>query len=261
MSSDGIKRVKKPVDGKRINGYEYNGCFFATKKEAELAAGVVPKQRKSTREYKSADSSLLRSFLAERGSESLPLEVMTLYSAAVALTVDWDSKDTAKLEQLLWLSKCLPDYTPAVIKKYCSCSGTESRRLSLALRSIAAAIAPYAVEDMAWAYDLAFFKKVNAGTAYPYSDGIIGGKGARRGFAEDLIDGDLGGLQAMGTYPDSWCSGSDTTPAVNGRIYSKWVESDEYSAADYSGAGEWERELCKLQADAVNCSYINSALN
>ena len=27
-SKDGIKRVKRSVDGKRINGYEYNGRFY-----------------------------------------------------------------------------------------------------------------------------------------------------------------------------------------------------------------------------------------
>lgn len=254
-----MTRTKKTIDGKRVNVYIVNGVTYFSAKEAKVAAGTSNDTRKSSREYKSADASLLKSYLANRDMDSLPLEVVSLYSAAIALTMDWDSKDVGKLEQLLWLSKCLPDYTPASIKKYCSCSGTESRRLSLALRSIAAAIAPYAVDDAAWAYDMAFFNRINTGAAYPYSDGIIGGKKTRIGFAEDLIAGDIGGLNSMVGYNEGWGIGLDTTPVVAGRRYCKWQESEEYSAAEYSGAGDWETELCKLQADAVNCSYINSA--
>lgn len=256
-----MTRTKKTIDGKRVNVYIVNGVTYFSAKEAKIAAGTSNTTRKSSREYKSADASLLKSYLANRDMDSLPLEVVSLYSAAIALTMDWSSKDVGKLEQLLWLSKCLPDYTPASIKKYCSCSGTESRRLSLALRSIAAVIAPYAVDDAAWAYDMAFFNRINAGAEYPHSDGIIGGKKTRIGFAEDLIAGDIGGLNSMVGYNEGWGVGLDTTPVVAGRRYSKWQESEEYSAAEYSGAGEWEAELCKLQADAVNYVYINSALN
>lgn len=254
-----MTRSKKMIDGKRVNVYLVNGVMYLTAREAHAAAGSDTKPRKSAREYKSADASLLKSYLANRDMDSLPLEVVSLYSAAIALTMDWDSKDVGKLEQLLWLSKCLPDYTPMSIKKYCSCSGTESRRLSLALRSVAAVITPYAVADAAWAYDMAFFNRINAGAAYPYSDGIIGGKKTRIGFAEDLVAGDIGGLNCVVEYPADWCIGLDTTPVVAGRRYSKWQESEEYAAAEYSGAKDWEAELCKLQADAVNCSYINSA--
>ena len=214
----------------------------------------VPGKRKQHREYRNADATLLRAYLANRDMDALPVSVLMLYGAAVALTEDWSSTDAGKLEQLLWLSKTLPDYAPGSIRKYCSCSGTESRRLSRALRSISAAIAPYAAEDFAWAYDVAFFNRVNAGSAYPGTDGILGGKETRIGFAVDLLQGSLNGLCSMKVYPDVWCSGTDTTPTVNGRRYSKWVESEEYADADSAESDDWKHSLCILQVQSVGVS-------
>lgn len=214
----------------------------------------IPGKRKQHREYRNADATLLRAYLANRDIDALPVAVLMLYGAAVALTDDWSSTDSGKLEQLLWLSKTLPDYAPASIRKYCSCSGTESRRLSRALRSISAAIAPYAAEDFAWAYDVAFFNRVNAGSAYPWTDGILGGKETRLGFAVDLVQGALNGLSSLQEYPDGWCSGTDTRPTVRGERYSKWVESDEYADADYADSEDWKGILCNLQSESVGAS-------
>lgn len=217
----------------------------------------IPAKRKQMREYRQADSTLLSAYLTGKDIDTLPADVLALYGAAVALTKDWSSKDIGKVEQLLWLSKTLPDYTPASIKKYCSCSGTESRRLSKALRSVAAVIAPYAAADMVWAYELNFIRTVNAGAEYPYSDGIVGGKETRLGLAIDIAEGSLGGLNCSVAYPNNHCEGLDTTPIVRTKYgikrYSKWMTSDEYEDSDYSSKSweEIELELVRLQAEAV----------
>lgn len=217
----------------------------------------ITAKRKQLREYKQADSTLLSAYLTGKDIDTVPANVLALYGAAVALTKDWSSKDVGKVEQLLWLSKTLPDYTPDSIRKYCSCSGTEARRLSKALRSVAAVISPYAAADMIWAYELNFIRNVNAGAAYPYSDGILGGKETRLGLAVDIVEGSLGGLTCSMRYASNHCEGLNTTPVVRTaydiKRYSKWMTSDEYEDSDYSARswGEIELELVRLQADAV----------
>lgn len=205
-----MKRVSRRVGGKVQSGYLVDGEFYRTKKEAGLA-------RAPHREYTHSDASLVQAFLVNKEFSTVQADVLVLYCAAVALTPDWDTRDIGKVQQLWYLSKFLPEYTPNAVREYCKCSGTEARRLSRALRSIQRSVTPYALSEESWLHDLVWFREINnqsvlLGTTVPTPGavtplaGFLGDKSARTALAFELIAGEFGGID-LTKYPSDWGTG------------------------------------------------------
>lgn len=200
-----VIRKQRRVQGKKVNYWidEETGEEFSSKP-------------RMYREYKNADATLIHGYLVNKDWDSTPLKVLALYCAAVSLTPEWGMRPIQKVQQLFLLSKYLRDYAPGTIREYCKCAKSEAYRLSKALRSIQRDIQPYIMEDLAWAYELAWIAKINAecdGSGLPGHHppaAFVGDKTGRIEFALDLIDGCITGLNNEYQYPDGWGVGWDT---------------------------------------------------